>query len=125
MTTEEMLYCVGCGVAVISSRPGQVLAMSCRCGANAPILHSEAHTSWAPPASFVLATGVKPPPHLEYYLGFSDHESPLKTEVTRQLRAMGSVSFTECPEERCPRAFERGKSEWEEMQRQDAAREGS
>jgi len=114
----EMLYCVGCGRAVCTSKPGQVLAIACVCGANAPILHTK-DNHWAPPASLVMATGAMLP-HLEYYLGFSEHQSPLKTEVTRMLRAMGAISYTECTETHCREAFERSKQryqKWLERQR--------
>ena len=109
---DEMLYCVGCGCAVAASKPGQVLAISCVCGANAPILHTK-EGKWAPPCSLVLSTGIVLP-HLEYYLGFSNHESPIKTEVIRMLRAMGSISYTECPEVHCREAFERSKQNYQE-----------
>lgn len=104
---SEMFYCVGCGGAVATAKPGQVLAIACICGANAPILHTK-DGHWAPPTSLVLATGARLP-HLEYYLGFSDHESTTKTEVTRMLRAMGAISYTECTETHCREAFERSK----------------
>jgi len=115
---SKMLYCVGCGCAVASSKPGQVLAIACICGANAPILHTK-DGQWAPPFSLVRATGIMMP-HLEYYLGFSDHQSPTKTEVTRMLRALGSISYTECTDTRCRESFERSKKhyqEWLERQR--------
>lgn len=110
---EKMLYCVGCGRAVAKSRPGQVLAIACACGANAPILHSEDGGWWCPPASLVMATGANLP-HLEYYLGFSEHESTMKTEVTRLLRALGAISYTECVDTRCRESFERSKQHYQE-----------
>ncbi|KKL20360.1 hypothetical protein LCGC14_2456260, partial [marine sediment metagenome] len=106
------LYCLGCGQPVAQIHPGQTLAIACRCGANAPILHAK-DGSWATPFSLIQATGVKPPPHLEYYLGFSEHQSTLKTEVIRMLRALGSISYTECSDESCRQAFERSKAQWE------------
>ncbi len=109
---ESTLYCVGCGEPVAQVHPGQALAIACRCGANAPILYAK-DGSWATPFSLIQATGVKPPPHLEYYLGFSEHQSTLKTEVTRMLRALGSISCTECSGESCRQAFERSKAQWE------------
>ena len=105
------LYCVGCGQPVAQVHPGQTLAIACRCGANAPIMYAK-DGSWATPFSLIQATGVKPPPHLEYYLGFSEHQSTLKTEVIRMLRALGSISYTECSDESCRQAFERSKEQW-------------
>lgn len=98
------LYCVGCGRAITKSKPGQLLVISCGCGASAPILHSE-DGRWAPPLSLVRATGITLP-HIEYYLGFSDHQSPLKTKVTQMLRALGSISYKECSDADCREAFE-------------------
>lgn len=106
------LYCVGCGRAVATVRPGQALAISCACGAIAPILHTE-DGQWAPPYSLVKATGIMSP-HLEYYLGFSDHQSNTKTEVTRMLRALGSISYTECTDTQCRESFERSKRNYQE-----------
>lgn len=108
---SETLYCVGCGRAVATSKPGQVLAIACVCGANAPILHTKDHQC-APPLSLVQATGIVMP-HLEYYLGFSEHQSPLKIEVTRMLRALGSISYTECTNSRCRESFERSKQNYQ------------
>lgn len=105
--SEDMLYCVGCGQPVAKLIPGQTLAIACACGANAPILHT-LDGRWAPPASLVRATGAMIP-HIEYYLGFSDHQSIIKTEVTRMLRAFGSISYTECSDPNCRAAFERSK----------------
>lgn len=126
---DNMLYCVGCGRAVAKSEPNRTLARACACGANAPILHTEAATvlglintslssGWATPASLLRGSKIGGPiPHLEYYLGFSDHESDLKTEVTRMLRALGAISYTECSDATCREAFERSKKrhqKWEE-----------
>jgi len=109
---EEMLYCVGCGRVVASVKPGQVLAIACVCGANAPIMHTK-DGRWAPPFSLVRATGAMIP-HLEYYVGFSNHESLLKTEVIRMLRAFGSISYEECPDSQCRESFERARQRYEE-----------
>lgn len=103
MEDKETLYCVGCGRAI--AKTGKILAISCVCGALAPILHTE-NGQWVPPASFMLATGVMLP-HLEYYLGFSTHQSSFKTDVTRMLRAMGSISYTECKDVKCRESYTR------------------
>ena len=109
---EITLYCVGCGQVVTRTRPGRVLAIACRCGANGPILHTEDGGVFSP-FSLMVATGNRPVPHLEYYLGFSDHQSDLKTEITRQLRALGAISYTECSDARCRDGFQRSRANLE------------
>jgi len=121
---KETLYCVGCGQPVCHSEPGQVLAIACSCGALAPILHKKGtgildtsgdlfEGGWATPFSLLKASRVGGPmPHLEYYLGFSDHESALKTEITRMLRALGAISYKECPDATCREAFERSRQRY-------------
>lgn len=106
-----LMYCVGCGLPVGEAEPGKMLAVSCPCGAMAPILHSP-DGRWAPPASFIRATGVMTP-HIEYYLGFSEHKSALKTELTRMLRALGSISYTECTDAHCRESWDRSKREYQ------------
>ncbi len=113
MTNRISASCVGCGRHVIDVTPGQVLAISCICGAMAPILVNEDlrsadHLSF--PASLVLAQRAgKPPAHLEYYLGFSDHTSELKALALTLLQERGSISQAECDEEGCKAAFERSR----------------
>jgi hypothetical protein len=113
MTPKISASCVGCGRHVIDVTPGQVLAISCTCGAMAPILVNDdlraaSHLSF--PASLVLAQRAgKPPAHLEYYLGFSDHESELKALALALLQERGSISQAECEEEGCKAAWERSK----------------
>lgn len=116
---REALYCVGCGRFVAWSEPGKILAIACSCGAMAPILVPEGadvlDLGWFTPFSLLKASHFGGPiPHLEYYLGFSDHESALKTEVTRMLRALGSISYAECPDEKCRESFEWGKRSYQE-----------
>ena len=108
------MYCIGCGAAVCQMEQGQTMAISCgTCGAGSPILLSEDRTFIAPPASLVFAMNGpgfayrKEPPHLEYYLGYSAHESDLKSQVTRNLKALGATSQRDCPREDCRQAYTR------------------
>ena len=115
--TNDILFCVGCGSAVCRSYPGQLLAISCRCGAYAPILRGP--WGFSAPASLVLrrpTKGVMPEklPHLEYYLGYSDHESKEKAQAIRELRGVGAISQAECPEQECQEAYQRGRQRWQE-----------
>lgn len=70
----------------------------------APILYGDGFM--APPASFVLSRG-RTPPHLEYYLGHSDHKSDLKTAFVKSLRRAGSSAQAECLEGECQAAVRR------------------
>lgn len=125
MTTEVMLYCLGCGGAVAPFVEGQTLAISCGCGAMAPILVSTNPASGdlmylGPPVSLVRVLSSEGPPdkpHLEYWLGYSDHESPMKNNFTDALRKAGCISRAECGEQECRLAYVRGKSEWAELSR--------
>jgi len=106
---EKMkLYCLGCGNFVIESEAGQMLMISCsptRCGAGAPILVDERDWTKAPPDS--LEKNRLGGPHIEYYLGYSGHESEAKTIMIRILREKGSISQKECEEEGCQRAYKK------------------
>jgi hypothetical protein len=46
-------------------------------------------------------------PHLEYHLGYSAHESPLKAQFKAGLEALGSHTQRDCPREECRRAYAR------------------
>ncbi len=120
---KETLYCVGCGRAVCEAEEGQVLAISCICGAGAPILQGTRLSSFWRPAS--LGSIIRQParlPHLEYYLGYSDHVSEMKSEMVAQLREAGSTSQEECTKEGegCQEAYKRGR---ERCQQELARRE--
>ena len=101
---EEWLCCVGCGKRVAKYWPDQTLAISCRCGAGAPILFLEG-TETRPSLPFSLLHALQMrelgrsviPPHLEYYLGHSEHTSPIKRMVIAELRGLGCISENECP----------------------------
>lgn len=121
----SMMYCVGCDRAVIDMVPGKAVAIACgHCGAGAPILYDG--ESLAPPASFVrlfLLTEqeralAKAPPHLEYYLGYSDHMSVLKTGTIVGLKEIGSISQADCTgDPECPRQHARAVEKLKERVR--------
>jgi hypothetical protein len=46
-------------------------------------------------------------PHLEYYLGYSDHESHLKSHLKASLEDLGSFTQSDCPREECRRDYAR------------------
>jgi hypothetical protein len=127
---SKTLYCVGCGRALVKSEGNKVLAISCSCGALAPILHAGEATpvdlvgkspaekvlfywllkGWCLPVSLVAASrGNGPMPHLEYYLGFSEHQTSIKAEMVNLLRELGAVSFTECSDANCRESFKRAR----------------
>lgn len=117
------MCCIGCGAAVCDMERGQTMAISCgTCGAGSPVLVSEDRTFIAPPASLVLAlngpASGKELPHLEYYLGYSDHESDLKAQIKANLEALGSSTQKDCPREECRRAYSRAlKRQHEPLER--------
>jgi len=82
----------------------------------APILVGPNDELKAPPASLLLTIPKRNPeqPHIQYYLGYSDHESEGKTAMIAFLRDAGCTPQAECSHPECQRAAARGKSEWEE-----------
>ncbi len=120
------LYCVGCGRHLFNYTPGNLVALACQCGAYAPIavpdLESPEGMTPTIPASLVrlgrdllLGRQVRPPAHLEYYLGFSPFTCPAKVQWERVLRQAGAISMGDCPEERCQREWLRWKGPPEEQ----------
>ena len=113
------LSCIGCGSYVIEAHPGQTIAIACRCGASAPILVNEATGSMWPPLSLVKQMKeLKVTAHIEYYLGYSDHESRLKIDTVEVLRRYGATLQEHCDEEWCRHAVVRGKERWEGLERE-------
>lgn len=109
------MSCLGCDQVVCNMEPGELMAIACSCGAAAPILRS--HTGqWAAPASLALMRGNEPP-HLEYYLGYSDHESEGKSVYIDLLLGMGATWQVDCPEEECQRDIERHRDREERRNR--------
>lgn len=123
MTTESqpMLYCVGCGNPVARlPGPGDMLAISCQCGAYSPILVTqEVLASLEPvwttfPASLrAILTGAKQAGHWENYLG-DDPITPCGRAWKTFLIEHGLTSMADCPEDQCKRGIERRKY-WQEM----------
>lgn len=104
----QQLYHVGCGRCLFTREDVRrgTMALACTCGANSPIVVPDLDDPNPPsdvlPASLVWTLQrCRIPPHLEYYLGFSDFTCPAKEAWERFLREYGSISFAECPEERC------------------------
>lgn len=114
----EQMYCIGCGRPLARMKKGQTLAISCSCGALSPILVSQKNNNvfdqiFAFPASIQESLGNGTISHLEYYLGFSDHESKAKTWIRQLLRSMGSISYTECFDADCRRIYDHQKEQYE------------
>jgi len=117
---KQQLYHVGCGQPLFTTEQLSqgTLSISCRCGANSPIVVPDLKES--PPArvsipgslyrllSSVVANQGAPPadmPHLEYYLGFTNFECAAKTYWRDFLTSVGSVSMALCHEERCRTSY--------------------
>lgn len=118
------LYCVGCGRAVCEAEPWAVPAISCWCGALAPVLRGD-DGSFCPPSSLVSLVQmrtvlsmrpIKWRPHIEHYVGYSDHESVIKSQLIQALRVIGSISQAECSNERCQRDYKQGRDRWQQYQ---------
>ncbi|MDP3063877.1 MAG: hypothetical protein Q8O40_11810 [Chloroflexota bacterium] len=109
-----MVYCVGCGGPVCTLRPGHTVAIACRCGAGSPILYEPTTARvMAMPGSLYRALARKDTmPHLEYYLGYSDHTSQVKDRITLELQAAGSTSQRDCTKMECQKAYQRGRAVW-------------
>ena len=110
------LYCLGCGRLIANARPDETLAITCACGASAPILMpdlNDTRTSLRLPASLIFAVaGGKPViSHIEYYLGWSDFTCLPKEAVIALLRQKGAISFAECSEEKCLKYHRRKRQE--------------
>lgn len=106
-----MLLCIGCDHSVARYEPGVMLAISCRCGGDSPILTVDGREIASAPVSLVQLRLLRDSlrgteaPHLERYLGFSDHESPIKSQLEKELRALGCISMSECNEVRCQTGY--------------------
>ncbi|MDP2953777.1 MAG: hypothetical protein Q8O76_10735 [Chloroflexota bacterium] len=83
----------------------------CRCGASAPVLFSDDYHFATPHSLIAAALAGKTNTHIGFYLGYSDHESPLKRRLAEELRRLGATSQAECPEPKCREAYRRGKEE--------------
>jgi len=119
-----LMYCVGCGSSVCHVEPGQFIAITCAaCGAMSPVLVNDTGTSFAPPYSLIraVARGEQETPHLEYYFGYSDHESAVKTAMVSRLKEHGFISQLECDKQSCrdahAEALERNGDSLERLKR--------
>lgn len=98
---EHKGECIGCGRVVWRGVPSKELALSCACGALAPVISwSDGSTSWPSSISYIHLRGGKIP-HLEYYLGFTDHQSPEKVYAIVLLASLGSTSYRQCKDNGC------------------------
>lgn len=99
----KMLNCLGCGRGLAPYKPKQVLSISCPgCRAEAPIMECEGELT-SVPASLLRFwhEGAEEPPHLEYYLGYSDHHSVLKDNVAQTMKNKGCYSQESCEKLKC------------------------
>lgn len=97
--------CVGCDTIIPWDGKG-TFAYTCRCGAT--LFYETETLKLVMPASLVFAIywqqqlGIKPEtPHIDYYLGDSNHTSEIKDAVVRQLLEMGFIWMKDC--EQCQR----------------------
>lgn len=113
------VYCVGCGVRVCGlPRPGDVLCITCRCGATFLEGVQGGVSGAMPPASLVmLAYEVRELgqavagdlPHIERYLGRSRVDRQRRVMIEAALRQLGMTSEDECAQCREKATRRRGK----------------
>lgn len=101
------LYHVGCGRFVISFDPEATIAIACICGAGSPILVPDLEDldggTSVIPGSLIrgVLIGEEEPPHLEYYLGYSDFNCPAKEAWRKVLVSLKGISAFDCYQDRC------------------------
>ena len=100
---DVKLYCLGCSNVVVNNFQGGTLAISCSCGAYSPFLVNDFGRVVAEPSSFALYQVGGP--HIEYYLGYSDHKSDAKTAMVRVMREKGMISQSECVQPACQEQY--------------------
>jgi len=92
--------CVGCGRPIPWDGEG-TLCYTCPCGAT--LFYDTATLKLVMPVSLRFAIhklrqlGVKPEgPHINYYLGDSNHTSEIKDSVAKQLLKIGFIWMEDC-----------------------------
>lgn len=112
------LACVGCGRVIWWGRD-TTLALACACGAMAPFLENAQSQRIRFPGS-ILKLGLHRTPsrggfHWQYYLGYSDHESEIKTKVLEGLVKLGGTDQRDCERDDCQKAYQIGLARWQEF----------
>jgi predicted RNA-binding Zn-ribbon protein involved in translation (DUF1610 family) len=87
--------CVGCGRPIPWDGRG-LFAYTCPCGANA-FADEEGNVAWPLSLHMALDEG-REPPHIDHYVGRSNHVSELKERAIAFLRSKGARWSWECPE---------------------------
>ena len=104
---NENYHCVGCGRDIGWNGEG-IFCYTCPCGAT---LFAKKNHQFAFPASLIIALHEgRELPHIDYYLGFSNHVSEEKEEAYKFLREHGAIWSWECPQCK-PRFLERKRME--------------
>ncbi len=92
--------CVGCDGA-IPYGGGGTFCYTCQCGAT--LFYETETLSPLMPASLVSVIyylqqlGIRPEtPHIDYYLGDSNHTSEVKDAITKQLLELGFIWMKDC-----------------------------
>ena len=115
---ENILHCVGCGNGVCPlPEPGQMLAISCRCGAYSPILvrpdllDAAEPVATMKPASVIRVqvmheAGLRVSGHWENHLG-PEPRTIVGRAWKTYLIECGLTSMADCHEDRCQCGIER------------------
>ena len=86
--------CIGCDGNISWDGKG-LFSYTCPCGSHAFYNEETKHLSL--PFSFVRGLQLKAPlPHLNYLVGESNHTSPIKEQLIKELREKGSIWMEEC-----------------------------
>ncbi len=109
------LHCVGCGELVPDVDSKRTPVVPCgHCGASSPILQGDSFFTASASLLGVFRLELTPP-HLEIFLGYSDHTSPLKSTLAKALRMCGATTQSKCSSRRCQIAYRRGKRQWKQL----------
>ena len=94
--SEFRYHCVGCGNPIHWNGKG-LFAYTCPCGAT---LFADRNGKLLIPSSLIKAIAEnREPPHIDYYLGKSNHMSLEKLKVIEMLQRLGACWSWEC--EKC------------------------
>lgn len=97
---RRIYHCVGCGGSIPWDGTG-IFAYTCSCGAT---IFADQNGVPALPASLIIRVKEgRDLPHIDYYLGFSNHVSEEKQRLYEELQKLGAIWSWDC--ERCKERF--------------------
>lgn len=110
-------HCLGCGKSVggltVASLQAGGINISCTCGAYSPIFAAMVdgeEVVVTVPLSLLRMMSDSGTTHVENYLGYSEHESALKSSMTHEMVEKGLTLQRDCKECMENGAYERAKA---------------